>query len=1265
MATSNPSNSPLHRRRDGDEQRHQLDKRRRREQQQQQGNRPQLAHRNSAVEVNDWLESSTNIADPLLLMGDDDPALNVVKQRNASQGEDVLDEAEELLTFSEQRNNVAADTTTLCALHRVVVSQLLDAKRSFIVDDFIESNPANLALLHEPITVDTLMLVLDSEGNVPKELPVMKSRTRNQNTAKRKKANDTADSAISFRGGRAGQTDLLAHASRRDLQLLLQRCDIASLARKGETLATLLQFDAPNDLPLLQATTLVALAAAASKGPLVTAQEIENIVCDDVFLNPPPRTLSKKVRNAEKTMQKMAARKTRRVARVVDCFMKYACTPQQTTAAGLDKEEPSATHTSDSHNSSSDTDDSDDNDNTSVVNVSSIIVLELVQKLSQPTERIRFSRKFASDLVHTMRTLGSSILYLALLIIVIVWVATLHLWPRYASWLSATSPGEAWENYCSNGGGVVNGFCHMEWRDLENNVVSAVEAARYFQNEVIASLWMFAEKASISQHTFDDEHNNNATSVANHFITAALIPYEGSLLVGALLLRLSPSVTDRPAAAPRYTCASNNISVAVDEPYLSTSFDCNSWNTVVIPFNTTKDDALDLAQNFILQVPEWTLASLVMQYAMYNPSNGNLVWSTISLGVPRYGGIVPRFRIEVLDTTLHDLILTCVIASSVLVAADLVVFIALFTYQDGFGAALFNVCLRLSLFGFVVGSYSMIDSLPPIDSILQADYVTSGLDAVVVASQQSELLFGIWIFLLIAIVTQFIGHIEGLHTVVKLVAIILPELLGLFVVFAFFYMGFLMVAMIAFGSTIDMYASFFNTNAALIQYFFLNTDLDSFVENYPQTGFTFYYIFRCFLLFVVTNFCIVTIIAPIKSVWLEGDLPVIVANVWVHSSTKSSGAPSTLSPSQNPEQQRRRTDVGSSQLRRKSIWEKFYGYYRVYLRRAFLIAVSIAVFFLNSTPLFLRHWLRFTRILDDLYRPHVALPGKITAAHHLLNLYENHSDTSPYASEMLAVTRTTRAAHTPASLDVSIAMIASESSFEWIRDARLLFMLNSFDEFSTRIQVALNVEEEDKEEVAPLVSREDIAASVQDVEWQNENAFQRERAPTQAEQKISVVNINDDEIEDDKDEDVIADVHQATPPSHQFYFTHFILEQLMETDFFNERYFLLYTISHRIVLIAMYIVMLLTVTNTRRDVSYLTKNLHSGLRDLPYRQSCNDVNCTVGFTKRWTFSDNERLEHLRMFAHRRLQYSLFRTSIPSAAQSAEEQLNVLNRCCSA
>lgn len=819
-------------------------------------------------------------------------------------------------------------------------------------------------------------------------------------------------------------------------------------------------------------------------------------------------------------------------------------------------------------------------------------------KLRRPVRKVRFSGVFAQDVLRSMRSTATSIPYLALIVTFFVMLSNIDLWSRFASFWNASTPEEPWSNFCK--GGVVDGVCFFHKRDIEE-AVSMEETYQFIRHEVVQDLWKYA----------------NSTQ------GAADVPFEGSWLIGALIFRTSPPIGTKPSPeAPLKSCASLNLSEYVYEPRIGYRFDCQYWDATVIPFSHTLHDALHELEHYNLSVPQFIDASLIVQYAMYAPSTGDVAWVTTALSIPKFGGIVPRVQVHVMDTTMHDIIHMAFWFSLAIWALDAASLALLWHLKVGHWHAVGSFSFRSLMLALISASY-VYASQVHLEGLLTAHHVIPGLDKAVNYSLQAEQLFSLWVLLMIMLLVQFIAYLDGFSIITTLMARIVPEIFGLLFVFGFLYVMFVMIAMILFGQTMEEYSSFFNANSSMIQYFLLKFDLERILENYPQSGFAFYFVFRMFLFYLVINFFIVTVIAPIRQVWSEGDLPLAVNNML--------------------------EEVNGATL---------FGRIRAIMIRYGIMFLDLSVGFV---PVTLKHWMRCDTYLEDLYDPQSPLGAAAEAASAILCMRDN-VHVAPYITERARTLPVTKVAKFDASYHLSLLMIVNETNNNWVRDARTMRLFLTFDEFQTKMERDLRPVEDESERVLPplttLTSQRERRSSGScsrqrgsghsatqrrtSVSHGSDNSTMRDTAlPTQraAEHTQNELDAAPELMEEDNKIEMV-DVHNDEV---HFHFTRYLVQQIRDHRFFHDLLYVGFALLNRLVILAMYVTMLHLVNTTPRSVAYFSRNAHSGLRMMPLNQNCDDLNCTSGFTKYWTFDDNRRLDHLRMYVERRLAPSLYRS----------------------
>ena len=639
---------------------------------------------------------------------------------------------------------------------------------------------------------------------------------------------------------------------------------------------------------------------------------------------------------------------------------------------------------------------------------------EILRKLDREANKIRFSRKYLSDMVSIQRTMATFIPYFIAVITMIVLLNQVDLWDKFTMIETAAISSVHWPTYCNGG---VTGECFTHFRTIWD-IDTPTELSEFIKEIFVENMWLYVPGSSDS---------------------VASTMFHGMWFVGALLVRFSPTTSYAPGPADpvmKFSCSALNLSSSELEYRLSRFFDCQSWDARVIPTSATKDEALLAMKDFRLTPYVFDDAAVIIQYAMLNPATGAVAWVTTMFSLPKYGGVVPRVLVEVLDPILiNQVIFPCMIMSIVLSFLDLLVWF-MFRSVPIRGKLVFYITCRaimlgLSIASYVLGTWALAEAEN--FNLMQTDHIVPGLDAAVNYADISQYVFGLWIFAFFVVFTQYLAHIHGLHVVVKLVQVLIPDILGLFAVFSIVYIMFVMIAMMLFGSTEIDYSNFYTANRNLIQYMILHFDLDALSKNYPRSGFAFYYVFRVFITYIMLNFFIVTIIAPIRMVWLEGDLPIVLSEVLA--GTKTTIADSVV----------------------------------FHFRSVGMILCDIIF---NSLPRNVTHYINFYQITERLYSPETPLIKRLEAAAALLEIRQK-PNVKALRTERARTIQTTSVACNDASYFLCRLSILTESNLDLLRDARMQTLLVTFDEFGTKFERDFRIPADETEFVYPPT---DIAA---------------------------------------------------------------------------------------------------------------------------------------------------------------------------------------------
>ena len=531
-------------------------------------------------------------------------------------------------------------------------------------------------------------------------------------------------------------------------------------------------------------------------------------------------------------------------------------------------------------------------------------------------------------------------------------------------------------------------------------------------------------------------------------------------LIGALVIRLVPEDLD---SVNPLEC-SGNLSTSVIHVEVGKTYGCDSLWSILIPFNSTREEALELAGQANLTTKTTTLAdggtltepamtistAIVFDFVGYQQANSLLVHTRAVLSLPRGGSVRPRLEVSPIDPRVHKYVLPLVIIQSAewIFAVTTSIF---FRFHGHFWFT-FNLVQATLLTPVVVVSYlylrqvgTMLDMDAPEEllnegSFFTSHYLPSNLDTLAGYFNLGMSLLGFYCLFFICFLGRYFKDISGLEVVVTVLSKTYIELLCLGLVFAVWTIGFISASMVLFGPTVTEFSRFFPAAVELMQYFFWLDDFRILANGYPIVGTIFYFTFQLFILFFALNLLIAVLTAPLTNIKKVMDVETTLLDKIEHEVV----------------------DKRQERGEKTSVFDpiKFWFYSRIW--------VSIVNLVYDAKPHGVTSWLKLWKTLDVLFPDatstvDTSVSSRLDAALSLLKKFE---DIQPIMAEWQKRSELYRyivgkqLIKGKVSLAIVLGSIIRESRSWMVRDARLLGAAHSYQRYVMRLQGVMHAQEE-------------------------------------------------------------------------------------------------------------------------------------------------------------------------------------------------------------
>lgn len=836
-------------------------------------------------------------------------------------------------------------------------------------------------------------------------------------------------------------------------------------------------------------------------------------------------------------------------------------------------------------------------------NADSLIdVLNSVQ--TKAVERLRFGAIVAAYQVEARRSVSSLLFFLVLIAVVCIALSYLDTWRLYMIG-SAMSPNFNWQNYCEDG---PTSECYFMQRSLLN-VGTHEDVLRFVRQEIVGSLW---------------------GSVIGTSQAAADVPNGAAWLLGALLIRVAPSSASSP---PQFSCGDLNLTVPYTLAVTGQTYDCGANHYLVVPFSLTADQAFAAVADFNVAAPTEDV-TVVVTYPVLNPPTGAVVLNEAAMTLQQAGGVVVRARHYTIGPGLRTAVLICYVAYSLFFAVEHI--FLLISQLRGLprGFHPFFLLVKFTALALITFCYANADPDKDIEH-WASDFQPRHLDVVTYRATAVQYAFGAWVLTVIASAATYLEHITIVKLVLSLISLAAAPLVATTMIVMCCFASFVSVAVFVFGSSQIEFATFVYAFRVMFPFLFGAGDSSVFTEELPVTGNIFYAVFTIATNFVALNVFNGVMMAPF------GDL------------ISSSGA--LWAQLQYSVEQRAKRNKSLSAFRR-------------YLLKFRLWSLPWVNFCFDALPYPDLNWSVAMRFLDPKCSYHYLCNSAKQL--YLMNDYVQEAHAKELAALSLSdraafkdwmhrseLYRTFRKEHKSFGMsDTSVTLItliiAYESRFDIFRDARLAKVISLWDECN----------DTNARDFAPMEGWEGFDEAMKSEEDAESDTSSFTAAAEAADKKLldddlKLLMTLDLRPESDDDDDGSRSGSPTSPGSPtsaveltsqnnfhdlarkqsdalehiEFAFVKRIESQLLNAFAVAPHVSFWLQLLHVVMVVFAYIFLCVVCFSWSEASAYFTQDLHAGLRDAMYRESCNDVLCQTATTRPTTFAQGGQFSDLQNF----------------------------------
>jgi len=636
-----------------------------------------------------------------------------------------------------------------------------------------------------------------------------------------------------------------------------------------------------------------------------------------------------------------------------------------------------------------------------------------------------------------MVTLIPNLIIFFLLCGIVPAIASTSLTSLYAAWEAAVT--DDWSTGCFDG--PLNDFgCSFVQRSFTLTKSPTFDVQRFARSEIVNLLWG------------DDGEDALQGEVAS------------SWLVGSLVMRLLPEQVAGPGSG-KEDCISTiqTESLALD---VGRTYGCGEYWQITIPFNTTKEDAIEMASkaNLTTRNAAQSNSALIVDFFAHQRSKGFMTHVRMTVGLTRNGGVYPRYDITPIEPGTHWMALPVMILqllSLVLTLATAAFYQTRGLFWLSFDLVRNTFLTMLCVLGYALLKYSS-DAINGKPSAKMFDRITGSwvgtgttLTNVDVLAQKYNVgmsVFGFYVMLFIVSMTRYLSEMPGLELITETLSRATIEILSLGLVLFVWTIGFICSAMALFGPVSSEFVNAAVSCITLLKYFLGEHNYDSLYASSPVVGPLFYLVFQLFVLFFALNLLIAVLTAPLESVKEAQDVDAGL--------TKEIGEVVVRQP-------------GATRLTLLK-WKLYSN-----------VLLPLTKIFLNGRPVGSGYWISWHARTKKLYPSGDAACEPLKRLHACKELMDMSDglDSSVRLwyrkSVLLQQTFKKDLVQGQSSLVLALTAIAAESNSTVMRDARLLNCIYQYGRWKQSVEELFDIQAEVRKEMdantAPLAGKIDAA----------------------------------------------------------------------------------------------------------------------------------------------------------------------------------------------
>ena len=658
-------------------------------------------------------------------------------------------------------------------------------------------------------------------------------------------------------------------------------------------------------------------------------------------------------------------------------------------------------------------------------------------------------------------------------------------------------------------------------------------------------------------------------------------PFGLAWFIGALSLRVSPTVDE---VVP-YSCASLNLTQTYSLAVTSQRYTCGAYSYITVPFSSTLDEANAALKNFTIGSP-YQDVSVVAEYSLFLPSDGYTVLHEAALTFLKNGGVIPRARQYVSSPAMTDSINIAFILHFVFAFVEDILLIISKVRRLPTNVSLLAMVPKIVAFVAICYSKAYVSMQNTVPDWIQSTHVAPNIDVRVYSDQLAQYAFGVWILAMICNACAYLRNFESVDLVVKLVAKAISPVVSVTLVFGFGFVTLILIAMFIFGVNQLEFSTFVFAVRSTFPFLFNAGDPTVFTEEYTGLGYYYFAVFSIYISFLVMNVFVGIIMAPLGA--LSSSTAVYVSALQRHVT--------------------RQKDVMS--------------HHRSVIRMSFKLLPLLNLGH-DALPYPDFNW----SVVYRLLYLRTNTEDRVKAARRLYEMLDaGKRDEWRDHSRIFRGMEKKRASFSisEASFELCTIVIAYESRFNVVRDARLLRLLSFHDTLTQQQNQTFAAA--DEEEEADEEQTESQAAH----ESESVAALESELSPMEMDNAMSMRTL------------VSKTIHTTSETNVSYGFVTHVHDRLFGGGISTApaTTFIIFLLEIGLIL-GYYLYIFVVVTSAAHETAFFTADLHSGLRDAEFLQNCNEVNCTAATTNPATFLTNSQLSDLQAFLNRSLKGSLF------------------------